>query len=499
MTSADAYADLLAHLKHTTALGQVAGLLGWDQETQMPKGSADQRAEHMGAMERVLHALRTDARIGDWLAAIDPTDLDAVAQANLRVTRKSYERNKRIPADLATRIAKVTSKAQGIWAAAREAGEFADFKPVLCEVISLRRQEAAALSDGDNQNGDLYDALLEDYEPGMTGAVLDDLLGRLRAGLVDLRARIMASDVRIPALRGTFSDDQQMLIARELASCFGYDWNRGRLDKAVHPFSSGSYNDVRITTRVAPGDPFNCFYSTIHEVGHAAYEQGVDAALGLMPIGQGASMGVHESQSRIMENQLGRSRAFTGYLYGRMCEVFGDFGIDSAQAFYGVVNRVHNGFIRTEADEVQYNLHVMLRVDLERALIAGDLGVDDLEAAWNDRFAADFGYPVDKVAHGVLQDVHWSVGLFGYFPTYSVGNIYAGELYRGLRAAVPDLDADLARGDTAAALAWLGRTIHTHGRMLEPADLMVKAVGHRPTEAPLLAYLNEKFSAIYAL
>ncbi len=495
MTSTQAYTDLMAHMRDVTALSQVSGLLGWDQETTMAKGSAKQRAEWQSAMSAVIHAKKTDPKIGDWLAAIDASGLAAMERGNLRVIQNSFARQSRVPADLAVEIARVTSEAQGIWAKAREAGNFADFQPTLSEVLNLRRQEATALANG----GDHYDALLEDYEPGMTAAELDVLLGGLRTGLVDLRERIGDSTVQIPDLQGSFSQDQQMLIAGELASAFGYDYSRGRLDLAVHPFSSGNFNDVRITTRVVERDPFNCFYSTIHEVGHAVYEQNINHLHGLTPIGQGASMGVHESQSRIFENQLGRSRAFTGFLYTRMCEVFGDFGVDNAETFYRVVNKLRKGFIRTEADEVQYNLHVLLRYDLERSLIAGDLEVADLEAAWNDRFKADFGYDVEGAANGVLQDVHWSVGLMGYFPTYSLGNIFAGELYVGLRDALPDLDSDLARGDTNKAIAWLGDKIHQYGSVYEPSKVMEMAVGHKPTEAPLLAYLNQKFGDIYNL
>jgi len=340
--------------------------------------------------------------------------------------------------------------------------------------------------------------MLADYEPGTTGADLQAMFGALRPELSELRAAVRAA--KAPAkLQGTFDEGAQMKLTRQLAKTFGYDMSMGRVDKAVHPFSSGSGLDVRITTRTDAADPFNCFYSTIHEVGHASYEQGIDPAYLLSPLGRGVSMGVHESQSRIYENQLGRSRAFTGWLFGQMKDAFGDFGIADAEAFYRTVNRVSDGFIRTEADELQYNLHVLLRFDLERSLMAGDLQVADLEAAWNDRFEADFGYPVDKPSNGVLQDVHWSVGLFGYFPTYSLGNVYAGCLHEGLRAAVPRLDADLAKGETQSATAWLRAQVQTHGGLYEPREVIERASGAAPSEAPLLRYLRDKFSDIYQL
>lgn len=495
MSVNNAFTALMAHMHEAVALSQISGLLGWDQETTMARGSVSQRAEWMSALQASIHAKRTDPKVGEWLAAIDPAELDAVGAANIRVINREYERQSRVPADLAREIARVTSAAQGEWAEARAAGDFAAFQPTLTKVVDLRRQEAVALADG----GDLYDALLGEYEPGMQAADLDRLFTGLRRGLVDLRERIGESRVEIPDLKGHFSQDQQMLIARELASAFGYDWKCGRLDLAVHPFSSGSGNDVRITTRVAEQDPFNCFYSTIHEVGHAVYEQNIDPRHGLTVLGTGASMGIHESQSRIFENQLGRSRAFTGYLFTRMQDVFGDFGIADAETFYQVVNKLRRGYIRTGADEVQYNLHVLLRYDLERALIAGSLDVSDLQDAWNQRFEQDFGFAVDKIQNGVLQDVHWPVGLIGYFPTYTLGNIYAGELYAALRKDLPALDADLAMGNTKSAVGWLKKKIHTYGGVSEPCELIQKAVGHVPSEKPILDYLNHKFSSIYKL
>lgn len=487
-----AYDQLIAFQRETEALEQVAGRLGWDQETMMPEGATPQRAEEHAAMASVLHQRRIDPRIGEWLDKAEPGD--EVARANLRHIRRRYERTAKVPARLASELARTTSLAHRVWAEARGKDDVAAFLPMLDKVLQLRREEAACLATG----GDLYDALLDDYEPGGSGTEIAAMFDALRPRLVALRAAIL--DRPAPrALQGSYAEDGQLRISRDLALAFGYDLDKGRIDKAVHPFSSGSGLDVRITTRTNPQDPFNCFYSTIHEVGHAAYEQHIDAAYLLTPLGQGVSMGVHESQSRIYENQLGRSRAFTGWLFDRMVKEFGDFGIPDPDAFYATVNRVGNGYIRTEADEVQYNLHIMLRFDLERALIAGDLVVADLEAAWNDRFAADFGFAVDKPSNGVLQDVHWSEGLFGYFPTYSLGNVYSGCLHAALRRDLPDLDADLARGDTARATGWLAEHLQRHGGLYEPKEVITRAIGGAPSEAPLLDYLEAKFGAIYNL
>jgi len=485
-----AYEELMGFARETQALAQVAGRLAWDQETVMPRGAAGQRAEEAGAMEAVLHAHRTDPRVGEWLEAARAPD--AAGAAQLREIRRSHERARKVPVRLATELARLTSRAQGVWAEARAEDNFAAFAPTLEEVVRLKREEAASIA-GDRS---LYDALLDDFEPGATAAGLQAMFEEMRPRLVALRARAL-DGAPVAPVTGHFPAGEQLALAESLAARFGYDRARGRIDIAVHPFSSGSGDDVRITTRTAAEDPFNCIYSTIHETGHAAYEQAIDPGLRLTPLGQGVSMGVHESQSRIYENQLGRSRAFCHWLYGEMRARFGDIGVTDEAGFYAAVNRVHRGYIRTEADEVQYNLHILLRFDLERALVADELQVADLEAAWNDRFERDFGFAVDRAANGVLQDVHWSVGLFGYFPTYSLGNVYAGCLHAALRGALPDLDADLARGAPGAACAWLREKVQRHGGLYPPAKLIERACGTAPTAGPLMDYLEDKFGALY--
>ncbi|WP_439137385.1 carboxypeptidase M32 [Roseicyclus sp.] len=487
-----ALAGLLAFQRETEALAQVMGRLGWDQETMMPRGAAMQRGEEMAALEAVLHARRTDPRIGDWLVGATPQSEGEAAQ--IRLIAHSYTRACRVPGDLAAEIARVTSVSQGKWAAARKAEDLAGFLPVLGEVIALRRAEAQALAGG----GDPYDALLDGYEPGITGAEIAALFDRMRPRIVGLRAALRDAPPA-PVLTGHFPRGAQLALAQEVAAVFGYDFSRGRIDEAVHPFSSGSFNDVRITTRIDEAEPLGCIYSTIHEVGHAGYEQNIAQDYGLSVLGQGVSMGVHESQSRIYENQLGRSPAFCDWLYGRMRDHFGPLSVDTPEDFARAVNRVAAGFIRTEADEVHYNLHVMLRFDLERALMRGDLALGDLEAAWNDRFGADFGIAVGKPSQGVLQDVHWPVGLFGYFPTYSLGNVYAGCLHVALRAAAPDLDGQLARGDLSTALGWLRSNLQCHGGLRTPQATIAHATGAPVHEDALLGYLEAKYSALYGL
>ncbi|SDE65517.1 carboxypeptidase Taq [Paracoccus isoporae] len=486
---------LMEFQRSTEALSSVAERLGWDQETVMPRGAVEQRAEEMAAMESVLHERRTDPRIGEWLDNAAGEAEDAEDARMLELIARDYDRQTRIPARLATELARTTSLAQGIWAEARAADDLAAFLPTLSEILMLKREEAAALADG----GDAYDALLDDYEPGATAAGISRIFAELRPRLVQLRDDLLGADHPPPKLDGQFPAETQLRLARQCATAFGYDWTRGRLDLAVHPFSSGRWQDSRITTRVVTDDPFNCLYSTIHEVGHSNYELGIDSDYAFTPLGRGVSLGVHESQSRIAENQLGRSRAFTGWLFGRMSEAFDGLSITDTEAFYASVNRVTPGHIRTESDEVQYNLHIMLRFDLERDLIAGRLDVADLEEAWNARFLKDFGVAVDRPSNGVLQDVHWAVGLFGYFPTYALGNVYAGCLNRAMTEALPDLDASLAEGDATPAVEWLRENVHRHGSLIPPVELIERASGDAVTAAPLLDYLETKFSAIYGL
>lgn len=496
MSTHDAYSALLAHHKMIAALNDVSGLIGWDQEAMMPTKGAEARAEQAGAMALVIHEKETNPEIAQWLEDVNPAELTAVGAANIRLIRRSYERSTRVPGALAAALSRTTSRAQHVWAEARANADFAAFAPHLKEVLALTREKAAHLQSGDES---LYDALLADYEPETSSAEVAEIFARLCAGLTDLRARILATQSDEPSLSGHFDKATQLKLAHEAAGHFGYDFDAGRIDLVTHPFCSGTRGDVRMTTRVDEADPFNCFYSTIHETGHALYEQGLDPQTVWQPAGASVSMGVHESQSRLCENQIGRSKAYTAWLYDRMTALFGPLNLASPRDFYRAVNRVTPGFIRTEADEIHYNIHIMMRFDLERALISGDLEVDDLEAAWNERFEADFGVVVPDASQGVLQDVHWSYGLFGYFPTYTLGNIYAGCLYEAMQTAFPDLETRVGKLDILPLRQWLGEKIHASGSVLGPRETIAKATGKPPSEQPLLDYLGRKFGDLYAL
>ncbi len=487
------FQTLLEKFRDISALSQISGQLSWDQETMMPEKGGQMRAVQNGVLAAIGHDKISDPEIGKLLSDVDVASLDERGQADFREMQKDHHRAVKIPKALSVAIADTTTRAQGLWADARGKDDFKAFAPILKEVLNLRREEAACIRvDGQSD----YDALLGDYEHGSSaqniGALFDELQPDLRA----LRAEI-ADKPKPEKFDGKFDKDEQMTLAREIAAIFQYPFEAGRIDVSTHPFSSGNFDDTRITTRVDEADPLNCLYSTVHEVGHSVYEYGISRDLMYRPSGVYASMGVHESQSRFFENQVGRSRAFMDVLAPKMNARFGK--TYSPEELYRKINAVSTGYIRTEADEVHYNLHVILRFGLEQDLINGALEVDDLENEWNARFERDFGLKVDKASNGVLQDVHWSVGLFGYFPTYALGNIYAACLLDKIDQAVPDLYAQISKGENGAWIAWLRENIHQHGRLMSAENLVEKATGKAPNTQSLITYLRHKFGELYDL
>ena len=487
-----AFDALLSHLRETDAIGDAADILSWDQEVMMPPKGAEARAESAAAMAGVLHARRTDPRIPEWLAALDRSALDPVAARDVALTERDYARAARIPAALEARLAALSVRGQTAWTAARAADDFDGFAPVLAEMVAVLQDYAAALAE---PGQDPYDALLEEYEPGLSAEAVEALFAELRAGLTPLAAEAAAQGAPAP-LTGHFPAEAQLALAREMATVFGYDWDAGRMDLATHPFAAGGQGDARITTRVDEADPFNCLYSTIHETGHAVYEQNIAPVLFRRPTGNAVSLGVHESQSRLFENQIGRSRAFCEWLAPVARRHLGDAMPESGAALFRAANRIHPDFIRTEADEVHYNLHIMMRFDLERALLSGALAATDLEEAWNARFAADFGRTPPGPAQGCLQDVHWASGGIGYFPTYTLGNLNAAALDAAMRRDLPDLDDRMARGELEGAVAWLNAKVHAKGSTLTATELMERATGGPLSAGPLLAHLRAKVDAL---
>ena len=494
--------DLTAHLRELTALEGVRTLLSWDQETMMPPNGAAARAEHNAVVTATLHGMRSDRRMGEWIGVLEAegVGLDAVTRANVREARRLHDRATRIPVSLASEIARATTCGQVAWAAARRERRFADLVPVLTQIVDLKRREANCLAGCDAGPDALYDALLDTFEPGAKVAQLAPLIDSLRPALTVLRERIAERVARDGnALDAApMEEAAQLALSQRLCEISGYDTASGRLDRSAHPFSlSLAPGDVRITTRVRRKAPWECLYATMHELGHALYALGIDPVLGFSPAGRSASMGLDESQSRLWENQIGRSRAFCTWLGPEIRRAGG--GPSDPDRLYASVNRVSPGFIRTEADEVHYNLHILLRLELERTLIAGDLAVADLEAEWQARFTRDFGVTPPDAAQGVLQDVHWAVGLFGYFATYSLGNLYGAAFAAAMRAALPDLDADLARGDLAPAANWLRDNIHRHGRLKTPDEIVMQVTGGPLSTGPLMAHLESKYGELYGL
>ena len=482
---------LLEYNKTTRLLQSVAGRTAWDQETMMPINSGMSRAMEMGALEEVIHERKKGSEIRELLETATPKSSHEKRLHEL--IKRDFDRATVIPNQLASDLAKTTSLAQMAWQKARQNNNFSEFSPHLKKVIDLKRKEASLLSP----IGDLYDGLINDYEYGMTKKEASSIFAVMKPRLLDLRQRISESKLSKPILQGDFNTEKQLKLAHEIAKTFFYDFNRGRIDIVAHPFCSGSGDDVRITTRVDSKDPFNCLYSTIHEVGHACYEQNVSTDFLHSPLGSGVSLGIHESQSRIFENQIGRSRHFTKWLFKEMKKCFGEFGIGDPEEFYRLVNKVETGFIRTEADEVHYNLHIMLRFELEVEVISKNLEVEDLPEAWNKKFKDYFRRDVTKPSDGILQDVHWSIGAFGYFPTYTLGNLNAGCLFKKMKEDIPNMDKRFEKGDVSSATNWLTENIHQHGSLYEPTELIKNATGEELTPEPFLDYLDEKFSDMY--
>ena len=482
----------------------VLNLLTWDARTQMPPGGEATRAQQQAtvgalARERALdpafEAAALDAQHRENEAAAAAQALDAV-----RAMR-------RVPGALTSELALLKSGAQATWAQARAQNDFASFAPMLARMVQLNRDLADALGYEDHP----YDALLNLYEPGLTGAALDPLFAQLRSHHVALLRRIQERPApRTDFLRRHYPAAAQRELCLSAAQTFGYDLTRGRLDESAHPFEiSFTRQDVRITTRIQENFLSGALFGTLHETGHALYEQGVapdltrtvlaSDLLGLYAVG-GSSYGTHESQSRLWENRIGRSRAYWARHYPalqlRFPEQLGDVGADD---FHRAVNEVRPSLIRVEADELTYDLHIMLRVDLERALIGGELDVAELPGAWNARMKADLGLDVPDDRRGVLQDIHWSSGLFGSFPTYTVGNVMASQFYAAAAQALPDLETRLEQGDYAPLRGWLSTQIYQYGRTFTPHELLVRATGRGLDPAPYLGYLTDKYTALYGL
>ena len=502
MTPQEAYDELISRTKKVATLESIGGVLGWEERTYMPRGGAGHRANQLGLVAGLMHEWLVDPRIGELLSTVEASDLvkdpDTIEAANTREIRHRYDRKTKLPKELVEEIAKTTSLAQGEWEKARAKVDFKAFLPWLEKVVDLTKQAAECYGYED----DIYDALLDDYEPGMKTAEVTRVFDAFLPELVELNQKIAGASKKpdVSIVRRTYDKELQRIFGESIAGAMGFDFNRGRLDVTTHPFCSGlGPGDTRITTRYNPHRLNDALFGIMHEAGHGLYEMGLDKEKHFgEPVGETFSLSLHESQSRLWENQVGRSRDFWVHFFPQARRIFrdalGDVGLDD---FYSAINHSEPSYIRIEADEATYNLHIMLRFELERALLKGDLKPADVPGEWNSRFKKYFGIEVDNDANGCLQDVHWSAGYIGYFPTYALGNLYSAQFFAKAKQDVPDLSQQIAGGELSGLLGWLRKNIHRHGGRYRAKELGEKVTGQPLSHKPLMDYMNRKFGEIY--
>ncbi|MCO6450168.1 MAG: carboxypeptidase M32 [Caldilineales bacterium] len=496
-----AYDELMRMSKEMTIVHSIASVLGWDRETYMPKNGAGLRAEQLAYLSGSQHRMLSNPRVGELLAEIeaDGNELTLDEAANVRELRHQYDQATKVPVELVEEITRVSVMAHQTWVEARRTSNCFIFQPHLGELIKLTREKADYLGFEDHP----YDALLDQYEPGETTANVTRLFNALRTELVPLVQAIADSPVRpkTDIVHRSFPVDRQRLFGEGAAIAFGYDMAGGRLDTVTHPFCTGiGPGDVRITTRWNPNFFNEAFFGILHESGHGLYEQGLPADAFGGPVGDAIGMGIHESQSRLWENFVGRSRDYWRYFFPRVQQAFPDALADvSMEDFYFAVNAVEPSFIRVEADEVTYNLHIMVRFELEQAIISGDLAVGDIPAAWNETFERYLGIKVPEDSQGCLQDVHWSFGGFGYFPSYALGNLYGAQIFAAAKQAAPALSEQIASGNFQPLLAWLQENIYSQGSRYRTHELLARVTGQEPSHEPLMDYLHAKFGELYRL
>lgn len=498
-TMTDSWNKLVPKMQELKDLYSASALLAWDQAVMMPPKGAAARARTQATLDAITHSKLTDPQIGDLIDELESTDgLDANQRATARVLRRDYDKATKVPEQLVRDLAEAHGKAYQAWTEARPADDFSMFEPHLKRVIELKCQEADALG----WEGERYDALVDNFEPGMTTAELERVFAELVAGLKPLLDAVLPHVGEEPEwLLRPYNPGRQIDFCNWLVEHLGYGMDGGRLDLSPHPFTmTVSTGDVRQTTRTEKQGLAGSVYAAIHETGHALYEQGIPEDMADLPIGRAPSLGLHESQSRMWENQVGRSRAFTSFLLPRLKDRFGDeLGMLSPDEFYRGVNHVRRSLIRVSADELTYNLHVAIRFELETALFRNDLEVSDLPSAWNEKYEERLGIRPPNEADGVLQDMHWSMGGIGYFPTYTLGNIYAAAFFAKAKQDLGDLDEDFRKGETARLLKWLRDNIHSQAYRYEAKELAQKITGEPTTAKPLLDYLKDKYCTLYVV
>jgi carboxypeptidase Taq len=500
-TAEQAYRELIALLKEVALFGSVGSLLGWDERVQMPAKGAEHRSNQSSLLARKVHEQFTSPRIAELLNIVETSDLAADGErgANIRETRRQYDRATRLPGSLVEEMAKTEVLAQQAWAQARGRNDFPAFAPWLDKWVVLKRQQAACYG----YSGHIYNALLEDFEPGETAENLTNVFENLRGPLVELIGKITSSGRQAPLeiLERHYPADAQAKLAREAAAAVGFDFQAGRLDISTHPFCSGiGPGDTRMTTRYDEKYFGDAFFGVLHETGHGLYEQGLPAEHFGTPLGEAVSLGIHESQSRMWENLVGRSRAFWRYFMPRARALFPEQLKDvSEDQWYFAVNEERPSLIRTESDETTYNLHILLRFELEKALLDGGLNVADLPLAWNSKMKQYLGVDVPDNTRGVLQDIHWSGGAMGYFPTYTLGNLYAAQFFEQAGKDLGDLAGQFGRGEFTPLLGWLREKIHCHGKRYRAPELVQRVTGRALSAEPLLKHLRAKAAELYGV
>jgi carboxypeptidase Taq len=494
--------ELTAILNEVADLKNAGDLLGWDQQTYMPPGGAENRGYQLATLAKIGHIKFTAPEVGQMLDDLQPwgaeLDPDSDEARLVKVTKREYEKKTKVPAEWMAEFTKATSDAQLVWQQSRQEDNFGKFQPYLEKIVELRRQYAEFFAPYEH----VYDPLLDEFEPGLKTAEVQEIFNALRPQQVELLKAISESpQVDDSFLHQPFDEFRQEEFGMEVISKYGYDWSRGRQDRSPHPFTTdfGS-GDVRITTRFLPDYLGSALFSTLHESGHAIYEQGSAPHLDRTPLAGGTSLAVHESQSRMYENIIGRSYDFWTHFYGRLQELFpsqlSEVDLDS---FYKGINKVEPSLIRVEADEATYNLHIMLRLELEIALMEGSLEVADLPEAWNSRMDEYLGLTPPNDADGVLQDVHWSSGYIGYFSTYALGNLISAQLWEAVKADIPNLSDQIRSGEFAELTGWMHDKIHRHGSKFEPQELVQRVTGSKIDPAAYMRYLTEKYSNVYGL
>lgn len=491
------------YLKKMKSYEEAVGLIYWDMRTGAPKKGIAARSEVVGELSGELFRMAVSDRMGEFLDYFSRPEvnekLNRIERRIVSECAKEYERSKKIPPDLHQAYVVLTSQAESAWEEAKHKSDFPGFQPYLEKIVDMNLQ----FIDLWGYEGHKYNTLLDMYEPGMTVAKLDEVFGALREKVVPLLSAIQESPNRPDTsfLRQTFDKEKQKKFSLYILEQMGYDFEAGRLDETVHPFATGlNPGDVRITTRYLSDDVNSALFGTIHEGGHALYEQNISEELLGTPLCTGTSMGIHESQSRFWENMVGRSRPFWSRYYTDLQNNYpGQFGSVSVEQFYRATNEVKPSLIRIEADELTYNLHIMVRYEIEKALFSGAVRVAELPEVWNAKYKEYLGVEPQNNGEGVLQDVHWSGGAFGYFPSYALGNMYAAQIARTLRRELSDVDGLIASGQLLPIKDWLSGKIYQYGKSLTPTEIITQVTGEELNPEYLVQYLTEKYSDIYGL